>query len=244
MRVIALTSGKGGVGKTTITANLARSLAKLGNRVVIVDMDTSLANLDLLMVGEEPILFDIIDCINHRCRVKQALIQDKIEPSLYFLPCLAKGYESNISLADLKELIDNISTFANYVLLDCPAGVEQSFSRALSVCEEAIIICTPHLFSIKDSNRVLLLLGGYAIRQKYILVNRVRADLVAKNKMLSPIEIFSLLSATPLGIIPELDELLLSVPKLSAYTTNVFDIIADNLHNSKKNLLDFNRRRP
>ena len=159
-RKIVFTSGKGGVGKTTICANLGVSLAELGFRVVLLDMDIGLNNLDVVIGVEKRVLFDLSDVVSGRCRVKQALIQDSKFPNLYILPS-SSGKVENISSSSIKNVVSILDSSFDYILLDCPAGVDAGFHRAVFSATEAIIVVTPHLSSLRDASKVLTLLNQY-----------------------------------------------------------------------------------
>ena len=191
-RKILITSGKGGVGKTTVTAGLGMSLAKLGLSVVIVDGDVGLNNLDSIMGIENKVEFDMGDYLCGRCRLKQCLIQDEIFSNLYTLPAINMGQKSQ-QLESFAELVDKLSKVFDYCLIDSPAGVESSFKEAMQSVSEAIVVVTPHLSSIRDSDKVLSLLDGCGVCVAGVVVNRIRGDLVASKQMLSHEDIERLL---------------------------------------------------
>lgn len=235
-RTIVFTGGKGGVGKTTLLCGVARSLAALGKRVVVADFDLALANADLVLGIEDKVFYDIVDCVKKRCRVKQALVQDCEELSLYLLPSSAKGEEAKISIEEAKGVISELSSLCDYLLIDCPAGTEEGFLRAASCADEAVVICTPHLSSVRDVNKVLLTLSSFSLTAKYLLINRADGFLMSRGAMLTPFEIFSLLKVKPLGIMPEIAEL--NCGKIGENSKPYFDIIADNLHNGKSVMVE------
>lgn len=235
-RIIVFTGGKGGVGKTTALCGAARSLAAMGKRVIIADFDLALANADLLLGLEEKVFFDIVDCVKRRCRVKQALVQDNEELSLYLLPSSAKGEEVKITLEEARSVVSELSSLCDYLLIDSPAGTEEGFVRAVSCADEAVVVCTPHLSSIRDVNKVLLTLSTFSLTSKYLLLNRADGFLMSRGAMLTPFEIFSLLKVKPLGILPEIAEL--NCGKIGGDSKVYFDIIADNLHNGKSVMVE------
>lgn len=234
-RKIVLTSGKGGVGKTTVTANLGIALAKMALRVVIVDFDLALNNLDIALEAENKVLFDVFDVVQNKCRIKQALVQDKRLPSLFLLPSVSGKGE--LSDDDVQLLIGKLDIMFDYVLIDSPAGIGRGFSRAAKAADEAIIVCTPHLASLRDADKVISELKKYSLNGIKLIVNRMRGDLVVAGKMLDAFEIFSLLEASPLGIIEEDDSL-----NCTGYVEegdNTFDILANNLHNGATDMIDY-----
>ncbi len=235
-RKIVITSGKGGVGKTSITANLGMALAKKALRVAVVDLDLTLNNLDVAFKAENKVLFDMYDVINGRCRIKQALIQDKTIPSLFLMPCSHKG-DKVISNDDVANVISKMNDLFDYILIDCPAGIDSGFNRAVSVADEAIVICTPHLSSIRDASKVISILNTlYKLIDIRVVVNRMRGDLVVSGNMLDAFEVFSLLECKPLGIIPEDDEI--NCFGKCDENNNAFTILAENIHNGKMQMLD------
>lgn len=234
-RKIVVTSGKGGVGKTTVTANLGIALAKMALRVVIVDFDFTLNNLDIAVEAENNIVFDMFDVAENKCRIKQALVQNKTLPSLFLLPSVAgKG---NMSECAVKTIVSKLDEMFDYVLIDCPAGIEEGFERSAKFCDEAIIVCTPHLASLRDADKVAAALIKYCLNDVKVVINRMRGDLVAEGKMLDAFEVFSLLNANPLGIIEEDDTI-----NCTGYVEpndNTFDILANNLHNGATDMIDY-----
>ena len=206
-RKIVITSGKGGVGKTTICANLGNFLALQGYKVVLMDLDVGLNNLDVALGVENKVVFDIFDVINNRCRARQALIQDAQNPYLFVMP----SNHSNIKLtkSELGKVLNELDEFFDYILLDCPAGIEEGFHRAVSVSEEAIVVVTPHISSIRDADKVISLLGNYGISSISCVINRVRGDLILDREMLSVEDIYELLKIKILGVIPD-DDFLVS----------------------------------
>ena len=168
-RRIVLTSGKGGVGKTTVCANLGISLSRLGFRVVLVDVDIGLNNLDIILGVDKQIVFDLVDVIGGKCRAKQALVQDPKFPNLYILPSSRNISNMSILSENIKNVINLLDSSFDYILIDCPAGVDEGFHRAVFSANEAIVIVTPHLSSIRDANKVISLLNDYEISNKYII---------------------------------------------------------------------------
>lgn len=235
-RKIVITGGKGGVGKTTVTANLGVALAKLGLRVVVADLDVGLNNLDVATETDNQIVFDIIDVIEGKCRVKQALLQNAYYPSLFVLPCSNRP-NRQLQAEEVAAVVAKLDEQFDYLLIDCPAGVEYGFYRAVSSADEAIVVCTPHLASIRDASKVISILTSNSnLIDVMVVVNRLRGDLVVAGKMLDAFEVFSLLQCKPLGIIPEDDEI--NCTGKSGEKNLSFDILANNLHNGASEMLD------
>lgn len=202
-RKIVVTSGKGGVGKTTISANLGNFLALQGFKVVIIDLDIGLNNLDVALGVENRVVYDIFDILNNRCRARQALIQDNQNPYLYILP----STHSNIRLtkSEINKVLGELNDFFDFIILDCPAGIDEGFHRAVAVADEAIVVVTPHISSIRDADKVCSLLASYGISCINCVVNRVRGDLIMSREILAIEDIYDLLNIKIIGVIPEDD---------------------------------------
>lgn len=240
-RKIVITSGKGGVGKTTVCANLGATLSGLGFKVVIIDVDIGLNNLDVVMGIENRVVFDIIDVIENRCRATQALVEDKRFNSLYILPS-AHAYRGNeLTTNDVKRVVDSLDATFDYILIDCPAGVEAGFHRAVSCANEALVIVTPHISSIRDADKVISILSGYNLSYKGLVVNRVRGDLVISGEMIDINEIIRFLHIPVLGVIPEDDDItaLSAIGGLGGSRANrAWALLAENLHKGTKKVYD------
>ncbi len=207
---IVITSGKGGVGKTTVTANLGCALAKSGAKVCVVDADVGLNNLDVCLCLEGDIVYDIGDVLAGRCRLKQAVVVDKIYSNLCLLASskyMAKGALTNRAFA---ELIAELQGGFDYILIDSPAGIDEGFERAVAVADEAIVVTTPHISALRDADKVVGLLSTYQLEKASLVVNRARGDLIIKGKMISPKECSQLLGLPLLGVLPEDDIIVLS----------------------------------
>ena len=241
-RKIVLTSGKGGVGKTTICANLGMYLAELGCRVVLFDVDIGLNNLDVVMGVEDQVVFDITDVIMGRCRPRQALVQDKHISSLYILPSAHAYNKTNIMGEHIKNVIDQLDSSFDYILIDCPAGVEAGFHRAVFPANEAIIVVTPHLSSIRDADKVIGLLDEYDIEYKGLVINRVRGDLLLNGEMMTVENIVRALNLPLLGVIPEDDAIgasnSLGGRVQSIESARAFTLLSENIHNGSKKIFD------
>ena len=178
--VIVITSGKGGVGKTTTTANIGIGLAKLGKKVIVIDTDLGLRNLDVVLGLENRIIYNIVDVINGNCRLKQALIKDTQFPELCLLPSAQTKDKSAVSPEQMKKLIEDIRSDFDFVLLDCPAGIEQGFQNAIAGAEHAVVVTTPEVSAIRDADRIIGLLEASGIRKTDLLINRLRIDMVKR----------------------------------------------------------------
>ncbi len=203
-RVIVITSGKGGVGKTTASANIGTALAKLGNKVVMIDTDLGLRNLDLLLGLENRIVYTIVDVVEERCKLKQALVKDKKNPNLCLLAAAQTRDKSAVTEEQLKEICEKLKEDYDYILVDCPAGIEQGFQNAVAGATEAIVVTTPEMSAVRDADRIIGLLEAKEEIESYrLLLNRVRPNLIKSKDMMSVEDVVEILSADLIGIIPE-----------------------------------------
>jgi septum site-determining protein MinD len=209
-RIITITSGKGGVGKTTTTANLGVALASLGQRVVVVDTDVGLRNLDILLGLQNRIIYDVVDVIEGRCRLRQALIRDRVQPELYLLPASQTREKSAVRPSDLSRVCDQLQGSADIVLLDSPAGIEHGFRIAVAPASEFVVVTTPDQPAIQDADRVLGILEESDRRCLGLVVNRVHPDMIRRQETPSPEEIAAMLSIPLLGAIPDDDQIMLA----------------------------------
>ncbi len=200
---IVITSGKGGVGKTTTTANRGTALASLGKKVVVIDGDTGLRNLDVLMGLENRIVYTIIDVIENRCRTKQALIKDKRFPSLFLLPTAQTKDKDDISGDQMLRLINELKEDFDYVLIDCPAGIEQGFENAIIGADKAIVIVNPEITSVRDADRVIGKLDAKGLDDHKVVINRLNYEMTQKGDMLDIPDILEILSVELLGVVPD-----------------------------------------
>lgn len=201
--VIVVTSGKGGVGKTTITANIGAALAAMGKRVVLVDGDTGLRNLDILMGLENRIVYNLVDVIDGRCRLKQALIRDKRYDNLFLLPTAQTKNKNDVEPEEMLDLINDLKKDFDYVIVDSPAGIERGFENSVIAAQKAIIVVNPELTSIRDSDRAIGILKEIGIKDCKLIVNRIDNDMVRNGEMLDVDDIINSLEIELLGIVPE-----------------------------------------
>ncbi|MBB6622675.1 septum site-determining protein MinD [Clostridium gasigenes] len=200
---IVITSGKGGVGKTTTTANIGTALAALGNKVVVVDGDTGLRNLDVLLGLENRIVYTIVDVIENRCRLKQALIKDKRYPSLCLLPTAQTKDKDDISAQDMLKVIKNLKEEFDYVIIDSPAGIEQGFENAVIGADKAIIVVNPEITSVRDADRVIGKLDAKGLDDHAVIINRLNYEMTQRGDMLDISDIIETLSVELLGVVPD-----------------------------------------
>ncbi|MDX2271967.1 MAG: septum site-determining protein MinD [Cyanobacteriota bacterium] len=209
-RVIVMTSGKGGVGKTTITANLGTALARLNSSVVVVDADFGLRNLDLLLGLEQRVVYTAVDVILGECRLEQALVKDKRTPNLALLPAAQTRNKTAVTPDQMRDLVQKLTSLYDFVLVDCPAGIEQGFRNAIAGAKEAIIVTTPELSAVRDADRVVGLLEAAQIQPTQLIVNRIRPDMVAAEQMMSVEDVEEILAIPLLGVVPEDREVIVS----------------------------------
>ena len=201
--VIVITSGKGGVGKTTTTANLGASLALCGKKVVLVDTDIGLRNLDVVMGLENRIVYDIVDVVEEKCKLRQALIKDKRFEELFLLPAAQTRDKSAVNEEQMKDLTDKLREEFDYILIDCPAGIEQGFKNAIAGANRAIVVSTAEISSIRDADRIIGLLESAEIKNPELVINRLRPNMVKRGEMMDVEDIVDLLSIDLIGVIPD-----------------------------------------
>jgi len=213
-RVIVITSGKGGVGKTTTSANIGTALARAGNKVVLIDTDIGLRNLDLLLGLENRIVYTLVDVVEERCKLKQALVKDKKNPNLCLLAAAQTRDKSAVSQEQLKAICEELSEENDFVLIDCPAGIEQGFQNAVAGATEAIVVTTPEMSAVRDADRIIGLLDAKEEIESYkLLLNRVRPNLIKANDMMSVDDVVDILSCSLIGIVPEDSGIIISTNK-------------------------------
>lgn len=208
--VIVVTSGKGGVGKTTTTANVGTGLASLGKSVVLIDTDIGLRNLDVVMGLENRIVYNLVDVIEGNCRIKQALIKDKRYPSLYLLPSAQTKDKSAVSPEQMKKLIQELKEQFDYILLDCPAGIEQGFKNAIAGADRALVVTTPEVSAIRDADRIIGLLEANEFEKIELVINRLRHDMIRRGEMMTIDDVIDILAIPLIGAVPDDENVVIS----------------------------------
>ncbi len=209
-RVIVITSGKGGVGKTTTTANLGTGLAMLNKKVVMVDTDIGLRNLDVVLGLENRIVYDIVDAVRGNCRLKQALIKDKRYENMFLLPAAQTKDKTAISEEQMVDLTNQLKEEFDYVIIDCPAGIEHGFKNAIAGAEEAIVVTTPEVSAVRDADRIIGLLEAADLRNPRLIINRIRTNMVKSGDMMSVEDILDILAIDLLGVVPDDDAIVIA----------------------------------
>ena len=211
--VIVVTSGKGGVGKTTSTANLGTALALADKRVALVDADIGLRNLDVVIGLENRIVYDIVDVIDGNCRLKQALIKDKRYSNLFLLPAAQTRDKDAITPEQMQELCLTLKEEFDYVLIDCPAGIEQGFRNAISGADRAIVVTTPEVSAVRDADRIIGLLEANDLRDPCLILNRVRPEMVRRGDMMAIDDVTEILAIEIIGVVPDDESIVVSTNK-------------------------------
>jgi septum site-determining protein MinD len=209
-RIITITSGKGGVGKTTATANLAASLGLLGQRVVAVDADIGLRNLDVVMGLENRVVYDLVDVVEGRCRLRQALIRDKRLSEVYLLPAAQTRDKTAVNPAQMADLCHQLRPDFDFVLVDSPAGIEQGFQNAVAGADEIIIITTPEVSAVRDADRIIGLVEASEKGPARLIINRIKPDMIRRGDMLDVSDVLEILRIDLVGIVPEDEHIIVS----------------------------------
>lgn len=208
--VIVVTSGKGGVGKTTTSANVGTGLAKLNKKVVLVDTDIGLRNLDVVMGLENRIVYNLVDVVEGNCRPKQAMIRDKRYENLYLLPSAQTRDKTSVTPEQMKALTDELRSEFDYIILDCPAGIEQGFKNAIAGADRALVVTTPEVSAIRDADRIIGLLEANEMKRTDLIVNRIRMDMVKKGEMMSLEDVLDILAINLIGAVPDDENIVIS----------------------------------
>ncbi len=238
-RKIVVTSGKGGVGKTTLAVALAAQLAKKGQRVIVYDGDFGLNNVDIVAGVENLVDYDIVDIIEGKCRAKQALVRHPECPNLYILTSRNAAPERYISPQAVKLVLDGLSPQFDFIFIDCPAGMDDGFHRAVAAADEAIVVTTPQVSALRDADKVITALKSYQLSEVHLIVNRVRGDLLVAGECFSPKDIAELLRLPLIGVLPE--EYSVSDGDLSALHTS-FKYLANTLLSGRRKLFDVTKK--
>jgi len=216
-QIITITSGKGGVGKSTTTANISSALAKNGKKVVAIDFDIGLRNLDMILGLENRIVYDVVDVMEGNCNLAQAIIKDKRIPNLHFIPASQTKDKNVLNKEKVKKLLDDLKKEFDYVLIDSPAGIESGFEHSIFLADRAIVVTTPEISAVRDADRVIGIIDAKSQKaidgkevEKHIIVNRIKPELVEKGDMLSVEDVLHILSLPLIGVVPDTEEIVSS----------------------------------
>ncbi len=212
-KVITVTSGKGGVGKTTTVANIAVALASEGQKVVCIDGDIGLRNLDVVMGLENRIVYDVVDIIEGRCRVRQAMIRDKRLPELFLIPAAQTRDKNAVSPSDMVRLCDELRPDLDWILIDSPAGIERGFRNSIAAADKVLIVTNPEMSAVRDADRVMGLLEAEEKASPSLIINRLNPNMVRRGDMLSVDDVYDLLRVDVIGIVPEDENIIVASNK-------------------------------
>lgn len=235
--VIVITSGKGGVGKTTTTANLGTALSLSGKKTVVVDADIGLRNLDVVMGLENRIVYDIVDVVEGTCRLKQAVIKDKRFENLYLLPAAQTRDKNSISPNQMKKLCDSLRESFEYVLIDCPAGIEQGFKNAICGADKAIVVTTPEVSAVRDADRIIGLLEANELNDPKLIINRIRPEMVKRGDMMNMEDIIDILAIELIGIVPDDESIIVSTNRGEPAVTDTKSLAGEAYRNVAKRIM-------
>ncbi len=211
--VITITSGKGGVGKTTTTANLSAALAAQGKKVVAIDADIGLRNLDVVMGLENRIVYDLVDVVEGTCRLRQAMIKDKRLNELYLIPAAQSRDKTAVTPGDMIEVCTQLRPDFDFILIDSPAGIEQGFKNALAPADRVVIVTTPEVSSVRDADRIIGLIEADEKGPANLIVNRLRLDMIKRGDMLSTDDVIDILAVKLIGVVPDDEGIIVSTNK-------------------------------
>ncbi len=248
--VIVVASGKGGVGKTVVSANLGIALSKLGKKVALVDLDIGLRNLDIVLGYDDKVIFDLLDVVGDSCSLEQALIRDKAFENLAFLPSAQTTSKGSLSDETFMMLCNKLKNEFDFVIVDCPAGIGSGFETAVSAADKVLIVTTPELCSIRDTERVAAVLEERGTKEFFSVINKIRPDLIRKGTMLTVDEILSLMNVDLLGVIPDDPDMFYFtntgrpvVAQNNSFASTAFSNIAERLCGNHIPLMDMNEKR-
>lgn len=245
-QVIVVTSGKGGVGKTTTVANVATGLAKSGYKVVVMDLDIGLKKLDLILGLENRVIYDIVQVAEGECTVKQALVKDKRFPELYMLPAAQTRNKDDISSEQVIAICDELRKEFDFIFIDCPAGIEKGFRNAIAAADQAIVVTNPEVSAVRDADRIIGILESAEFKDIRLLINRIRPDMVKSGDMLSIDDLMEHLAIDLLGVVPEDKNVVISTNRgepiildNDSFAGQAFDNIVRRLLGEEVELMEF-----
>jgi len=235
--VVVVTSGKGGVGKTTTTANIGTGLAALGKKVVLVDTDIGLRNLDVVMGLENRIVYDLVDVTKGNCRLRQALIKDKRFDGLFLLPAAQTKDKTAVNASEMQNLCESLQEEFDFVIIDCPAGIEQGFKNAIAGAHKALVVTTPEVSAVRDADRIIGLLEANNLRDPKLIINRIRPDMVKRGDMMNIEDMIDILAIELLGVVPEDEQIVVSTNRGEPVVLDIQSRAGQAFRNIAKRLL-------
>ncbi|MGN1319193.1 MAG: septum site-determining protein MinD [Lachnospirales bacterium] len=236
--IIVVTSGKGGVGKTTASANIGTALAKLNKKVVMVDADIGLRNLDVVMGLENRIIYDLVNVIEGNCRLKQALIRDKRCDNLFLLPAAQTRDKDSINPEQMEKLCQSlVEEGFDFIIIDCPAGIEQGFKNAIAGANKAIVVTTPEISAVRDADRIIGMLEANELYDSKLIVNRIRVDMLKNNEMMSVEDVTDILAIDLLGVVPDDEDIVISTNSGEPVVLNEKSVSGQAYNNIARRLL-------
>lgn len=230
--VLVVTSGKGGVGKTTTTANVGYGLARLGYKVLLIDTDIGLRNLDVVMGLDNRIVYNLVDVVEGNCRIKQAIIKDKTYENLGLLPAAQTRDKTAVCPEQMKKLVEELKPDYDYIIIDCPAGIEHGFKNAIAAANRAIIVTTPEVSAIRDADRIIGILNANEMPRVDLIINRIRQDMVRRGDMMSVDDVVDILSINLIGTIYDDENIVISTNRgepivgLNSKASKAYDYIS------------------
>jgi septum site-determining protein MinD len=235
--VIVVTSGKGGVGKTSTTANIGTGLSLEGKSVVLVDADIGLRNLDVVMGLENRIVYDLVDVVDGVCRLRQALIKDKRFANLYLLPAAQTKDKNAVTPQQMQQLTNELAAEFDYVIVDCPAGIEQGFKNAIAGANRAVVVTTPEVSAVRDADRIIGLLEANGLKNPQLVINRLRIDMVKRGDMMNIDDMIDILAIELLGVVPDDEHIVVSTNRGEPAVTNAESLAGQAYKNVVKRIL-------
>ena len=239
-QVVTITSGKGGVGKTTITANLGSALASFGQRVVCIDADIGLRNLDVVLGLENRIVYDLVDIIEGRCRLRQAMIRDKRNEGLYLIPAAQTRDKTAVSPSDMIRLCEELRPDYDWIIIDSPAGIERGFRNAIAAADQVFVVTNPEISAVRDADRIIGLIEAEGKSPAKLIINRINPNMVRKGEMISTEDIIDLLAVELIGIIPEDDLVIISTNQGSPISLDGKSLVGKALRNISRRMMGEN----
>jgi len=246
-RIIVITSGKGGVGKTTTTSNIGMALAHLEQKTLLIDADVGLRNLDLLLGLENRIIYTGADVLDGSCKLEQAILNDKREPDLAFFPLCSNQAKTPLTREKIQQLIEMLKDKYDFILIDCPAGIDEGFKNAIEAVQEALIVVTPEVTSIRDADKVVGILEARDLTKINLIINRVKPKMIKSETMMSIDDVQGILGVPIIGIIPDSEQVIIAsnrgeplvLDKGKSFAKEAFEDIARRLLGEEVDFIDF-----